>query len=85
MDSAKETTMMPPYGITLDSVTTDVGPNDTGGMRKVDTRHYNGYLLVPGLVYHMLSKIKNIRINELYGNPIEVGIINYIARYRLYT
>ena len=81
MDSTKETTMTPPYGITLDSVTTDVGPIDTGGMRKVDTRHYNGYLLVPGLVYHMSSIIKKIRINELYGNPIEVGIINCIARY----
>ena len=57
MDSAKENTMMPSYGITLDSVTTDVGPIDTGGMRKVDTRHYNGYLLVPGLVYHMVLKI----------------------------
>ena len=81
MDSAKENTMTPPYGI----VTMDVGPIDTGGMRKVDTRHYNGYLLVPGLVYHMSSKIKNIQINKLYGNPIEVGIINYIVRYRLYT
>jgi hypothetical protein len=73
--------MTPLYGITLDSVTTDVGLIDTGGIRKVDTRHYNGYLLVPGLVYHMSSKIKKIRINELYGNPIEVGIINYITRY----
>jgi hypothetical protein len=81
MDSTKETTMTPPYGITFDSVTTDVGPIDTGGMRKIDARHYYGYLLIPGLVYHMSSKIKNIRINELYGNPIEVGIINYIIRY----
>jgi hypothetical protein len=85
MDPTKETTMTPPYGITLDSVTTDVGLIDTGGMRKVDARHYNGYLLIPGLVYHMSSKIKNIRINELYGNPFGVGIINYIARYGPYT
>ena len=68
MDSTKETIMTPPYGITFDSVTTDVGTIKTGGMRKIDARHYNGYLLIPGLVYHMLSKIKNIRINELYGN-----------------
>ncbi len=85
MDSTKETIMTPPYGITFDSVTTELGPIETEGMRKVDARHYNGYLLVPGLVYQMSLKIKNIRINELYGNPPEVGIINYIARYGPYT
>ena len=85
MDPTKKTTMTPPYGISLQSVTTDVGTFDTGGVRKVDARHYNGYLLIPGLVYHMSSKIKNIRINELYGNEFEVGIINYIARYGPYT
>jgi hypothetical protein len=77
--------MTPPYRITYDSVTTDVGPIETAGMRKVDARHYNGYLLIPGLVYHMSSKIKNIRINELYGNVPEVGMINHIARYGPYT
>ena len=55
---------MPPYGITLESVTMDVGQIDKGGMRKVDARHYNGYLVIPGLVYHMSSKIKNIPIND---------------------
>ncbi len=84
MDSTKETIMMPPYGITFDSVTMDLGPIDTGGMKKVDARHYNGYLLIPGLIYHMSSKIKNIRINELYGNVPEV-VINYIVRYGSYT
>jgi hypothetical protein len=85
MDSTKETIMTPPYGITFDSVTTDVGQIDTGGKRKVDARHYNGYLLIPWLVYHMSSKMKNIRINKLYGNQFEVGIINYNARYGPYT
>ncbi len=33
----------------------------------------------------MSSKIKNIRINKLYRNPFEVGMINYIARYGPYT
>ncbi len=77
--------MTPLYGITFNSVTTDVGTIDTGSKRKVDARHYNGYLLIPGLVYRMLSKMKNIRINELYGNPFEVDMINYIARYGPYT
>ena len=81
IDSTKETIMMPPYGITYDSVTTDVGPIETAGMRKFDARHYNGYLLITGLIYHMSLKIKNIRINKLYGNAPEVGMINFIARY----
>ena len=33
----------------------------------------------------MSSKTKNIRINELYGNPFKLGIINYIAQYGPYT
>ena len=85
MDSSKETTMMPPYGITFDSVTTDVGPIETGGIRKVDARHYSAYLLIPVLVYRMSAKIKNIRMNKLYRNGPEVGMINYIARYGPYT
>jgi hypothetical protein len=80
IDSTKETIMTPPYGITYDSVTTDVGPIETAGMRKVDARHCNGYLLIPGLIYHMSLKIKNIRINELYGNVPEVGMINFISQ-----
>jgi len=85
MDPTKKTTMTPPYGISLQSVTTDVGTFDTGGVRKVDARHYNGYLLIPWRVYRTSSKIMNIRSNELYGNDFEVGIINYIARYGPYT
>jgi len=42
-------------------------------------------IIIPGLVFHMSSKIKNMRINELYVNLFKVGMINYIAQYGPYT
>ena len=58
-DENKVTEMTPPYGITYESVTTDIGTlANRNGPRKVDARMYNGYLIIPGLVYHLLSKMK---------------------------
>jgi hypothetical protein len=83
MEDKKKSTMTPPYAIQLDSLTSDVGPVDAnqGSMRKADARHYNAYLIIPGIVYHMASKIKNKRVNDLFGNDTEEGMINFIARY----
>jgi hypothetical protein len=78
--------MAPPYGITYESVTTDLGNLATKhGPRKVDVQLYNGYLLIPGIVYHLSSKTKRIRVNELFGSAFEVNVINFIARYGNYT
>jgi hypothetical protein len=71
--------MMPPYALTLENVTTDVGPLSTQGQRKIDARHYIGFLLTPGIVYHIASKMQNSLLNDHYGNPFEVGIINFIT------
>jgi hypothetical protein len=67
--------MTPPYALTFKTVTTDVGPVSTHRERKIDARHYNGILLIPGIVYHMASKITNSLVNDRYGN-----IINFIAQ-----
>jgi hypothetical protein len=77
--------MTPPYALTFDSLTTDVGPVTTVGGRKINARHYNGYLIIPGTVYHMASKITNSLVTNRYGNQFEVGIINFIARFGNYT
>ncbi len=78
--------MTPPYGITYDSVTKDLGNLATkNSPRKVDVRLYNGYLLIPGIVYHLSSKTKSIRVSELFGSAFEVDVINFIARYGNYT
>ena len=80
------TEMTPPYGITYESLTTDMGTLDNkNGPRKVDVRLYNGYLLIPGIVYHLSSKMKNVQVNTLLGNEFEVKVINFIARYGNYT
>ena len=85
-DESKDIDMTPPYRITYNSLTTDVGDVDNrNGPRKVDARMYNGYLIIPGLVYHLLSKMKNVSVNTLLGNKYEVNVINFIARYGNYT
>jgi hypothetical protein len=85
-DVNKVTEMTPPYGITYESVTTDIGKlENRNGPRKVDARMYNGYLIIPGLVYRLLSKMKNVRVNTLLGNEFAVKVINFIARYGNYT
>lgn len=86
IDENKLTEMTPPYRITYESVTTDIGKvENRNGPRKVDARMYNGYLIIPGLVYHLMSKMKNVNVNTLLGNDFEVKVINFIARYGNYT
>jgi hypothetical protein len=79
IDEKKKTKMMPPYALALENVTTDVGPISTHGQRKIDARHYNEFLLTPGNMYHIVSKMQNSLLNDRYGNPFEVGIINFIT------
>ncbi len=69
IDKKKDTKMMLPYALALENVTTDVGPISNHGQRKIDARHYNGFLLTPGIVYHMTSKIQNSLLNDHYRNP----------------
>jgi hypothetical protein len=76
--------MTPPYALTLENVTTDVGPISTKGQRKIDARHYNGILLTPGIVYHIASKMQNSLLSDRYGNSFKVGIINFITRFGNY-
>ncbi len=72
---------MPPYALALENMTMDVGPISTHGQRKIDARHYNGDLLTPGIVYHIASKMQNSLLNDCYGNPFKVGIINFITQF----
>jgi hypothetical protein len=41
IDKTKDIKMMPPYALTFESLTTDMGPVTTIGRRKIDARHYN--------------------------------------------
>ena len=44
----------------------------------------NGYLLIPGIVYHLSLKTKSIHVNELFESAFEVNVINFVARYGNY-
>jgi hypothetical protein len=79
IDKNKETKMTPSYALTLENVTTVVGSVSTQGQRKIDARHYNGFLLTPAIVYHIASKMQNSLLNDCYGNLFKVGIINFIT------
>jgi hypothetical protein len=75
----KDTKMTPPYALTFENLTTNVGTVTTYGGRKIDAKHYNGFLIILGIVYHMASKITNSLVTNHYRNLFEVGIINFIA------
>jgi hypothetical protein len=79
IDKKKNTKMMPPYALALENVTMDVGPISSHGQRKIDARHYNGFLLTPGIVYRMTSKIEKSLSKDCYRNPFKIGIINFIT------
>jgi hypothetical protein len=76
--------MTPPYALALENVTTDVGPISSHGQRQIDVRHYHGFHLTPGNVYHMTSKLQGSLLNNRYRNPFKVGIINFITRFGNY-
>jgi hypothetical protein len=75
---------LPPYGISYKNLTYDVGTLEKQ-VRNIDVRHLNAYLIVPRLVYHMSSKLKNESIDNLLGKDEEVKLIQYITRYGVYT
>jgi hypothetical protein len=78
IDERKDTKMTPLYALTFDSLTTDVGPVTTVRGRKIDARHYNGNLIIPGIVYHMASKITNSLVTNHYGNQFKVSSISLL-------
>jgi hypothetical protein len=47
----------------------------------IDVRHYSAYLLVPRLVYHLSTKLKNDAIHNRIGHAEEVKLIRFLTRY----
>ncbi len=69
----------PPYSIFWESLTTDVGPVEHKS-RLIDVRHVNGYLIIPGIVYLLSTKLQKAVLNDRLGEEIEMNLINYITR-----
>ena len=70
----------PPYSIFWESLTTDVGPVEHKS-RLIDVRHVNGYLIIPGIVYLLSTKLQKAVLNDRLGEEIEMNLINYITRF----
>ncbi len=70
----------PSYGITYESLTYNVGLLEKQ-VHMIDVRHYNAYLLVPRLVYHLSTKLKNNVIHNCIGPIEEVKLIKFLTRY----
>ncbi len=70
----------PPYGITYDSLTTNVGFFDRQ-VRKIDIQHYNAYLLVPRLDYQLSTMLKSNVIFNHIGKSKEVKLVRFLTRY----
>ncbi len=80
MSGTKGERSFPPYGITYDSLTYDVGTVDRQE-RKIDVQHYDAYLLVPRLVYHLSTKLKNDAVYNCIDQHEEVRLIKFLTRY----
>ena len=49
--------------------------------RKIDVRHVNGYLIIPGIVYLLSTKLQKAVLNDRLGEDQEMSLINYITRF----
>jgi hypothetical protein len=76
----KGDTSFPPYSITYESLTYNVGLLEKQ-VHLIDVRHYNACLLVPRLVYHLSTKLKNDVIHNHIGQIEEVKLVKFRTRY----
>ena len=84
MSGTKGENSFPPYGITYKSLTYNVGMV-IRQVRLIDVCLYNAYLLVPRLVYHLSTKLKNDAIHNRISQAEEVKLIRFLTRYRCAT
>jgi hypothetical protein len=49
--------------------------------RVIDVRHANGYLIIPGMVYLLSTKLQKKVLNDPLGADLELNLIHYITRF----
>jgi hypothetical protein len=76
----KGDTSFPRYGITYESLIYGVGLLEKQ-VHLIDVRHYNAYLLMPRLVYHLSTKLKSNVIHNHIGQIEEVKLIKFLTKY----
>jgi hypothetical protein len=70
----------PPYELTFPSFTDDVGVVDKKTKtRAIGAGHMNGYLILPGIVYHLSAKLQKGVTHDHLGQDTEVKVIELLA------
>ena len=72
--------VMPPYRITIKSITTDVLPI-IKGTQKLDVHHMNAYQIIPGIVYTLQARLSGILVKDILNDGEITNAIQYITRY----
>jgi hypothetical protein len=70
----------PPFGLTFASFTDDVGVADKKTRTcTINAGHMNVYLIIPGIVYHLSTKLqKGVKYDHL-GQDKEVKLIQFLT------
>jgi hypothetical protein len=76
----KKKQLTPPNGILWMSLTSDVGPVKNK-RRLIDVRHMNAFLIVPGIVYNLSTKLQKGELHDHLGHNQEMNLINFITRF----
>ncbi len=66
----------PPYAFQWEGMTSDVG-GIKKGVRKVDPRFYNGYLMLPSVNMILHAKIKKEIPSKIVSDPTNKKMINF--------
>ncbi len=78
--TSKKNQLMPPYGISWMSLTSDVGPV-TKKRRLINARHMDAFLIVLGIVYNLSTKLQKGVLHDHLGQNQEMNLINIITRF----
>ncbi len=72
----------PLYGLTFASFTDDVGVVDKKTKTcTIDAGHMNGYLIIPGIVYHLSTKLQKGVTHDRLGQDTEVELIEFLTQF----
>jgi hypothetical protein len=74
----------PPYAIHWEGMAADVG-GSKNGVRKVDPRFYNRYLMLPSIITMLHAKIKKEIPSKIVSDPTNKEMINFTCRYAFLT
>jgi hypothetical protein len=74
----------PPYAIQWEGMTLDVG-GIKKGVRKVDPRFYNGYIMLPSIITILHAKNKKEILSKIVSDPTNKKMINFTCQYAFLT